>query len=112
MRIRTKLPARDCKTIVQQMNCYTTKQMFLDFFAGRQVSLPPGSDQRSFDCEDQTNVDWNAPSIQEAENLIEQHFERENYIKHLHPDPAPADPAPVVDPAPVADPASSPVVDS
>lgn len=108
MRLSKPIAVRDCKTIVQQMNCYTTKQMFLDFFAGKQVSLPAGSDQRSFDFEDQSKVDWDAPSIHDSENLIEQHFMREDYIKHLHPDPALAPagdpapaPAPAVDPAPV-----------
>lgn len=87
MRHKQFLRSRSSATIVQQMNCCTTRQMFLDFFSGKSVSLPSGSEQRSFDFDDQTKVDFDAPSISEADNLIEQHFMRETYMEHLHPTP-------------------------
>ena len=98
MKIINKLPARSRQTIVQQTNTISTRQVFKDFFAGKPLNIPAGSDQRSFDFDDQTKVDFDAPRIKEAENLIDQHFMRERFMEHLHPTPPqPQDP---VDPAP------------
>lgn len=82
------------------MNCYTTRQMYLDYFSGKSVSLPAGSEQRSFDFDDQTEVDFEAKTISEAPNLIEQHFMREAYTEHLNPKPPVDPPTPPVDPPP------------
>lgn len=104
-----RLPRRSSATIVQQMNCLSTKQMYKDFFAGKPLNIPAGSDQRSFDCEDQVNVDWDSDQLQDADNLIDQHFMREKFVEHFNPkspasqdsapSPTPADPAPTPAPA-------------
>ena len=83
--IFSRLPKRSSATIVQQMNCITSKQMFLDFFSGKPLNIPPGSEQRSFDCEDQVDVDWDSRKVVEADNLIDQHFMRQSYLDALHP---------------------------
>ena len=99
------LPCRSSATIVQQMNCLSTKQMYKDFFAGKPLNIPAGSDQRSFDCESQTDVDWDSAQLQDADNLIDQHFMRDKFVEHFNPkspasqDSAPADPAPSPAPA-------------
>lgn len=105
MRIYRKLPARSGKTIVQQTNTINTRQVFKDFFAGKPLNIPAGSDQRSFDFDDQTKVDFDVPQIREAENLIDQHFKRAEFMEHLHPtpptpDPEPTPPTPDPEPAP------------
>lgn len=97
-----KLPKRSSATIVQQMNTISTKDMYRDFFAGKPLNIPAGSDQRSFDCSDQTNVDWDSDTLKDSDNLIEQHFAREKYIEHFNPKTSVQnpDPTPAQDPAP------------
>lgn len=97
----SRLPKRSSATIVQQMNTISTRDMFLDFFAGKPLNLPSGSDQRSFDCDSQVDVNWDADTLQDAPNLIDQHFMRDEFIEHFNPKSPAADPAPApADPAP------------
>ena len=80
--------SRSTTSIVQQMNCYSTRQMFLDFYSGKKIDLPSGVDQRSFDFDDHAKVDFEAELLQDSPNLIEQHFMREKFMEHLHPEEA------------------------
>ena len=96
--IFSKLPRRSCATTVQQMNCLSTKDMYRDFFAGKPLNIPAGSDQRSFDFSDQTQVDWDAPLLADADNLIDQHFMREKFVEHFNPKSPAQEPAPVPEP--------------
>lgn len=83
MRFRRINPC-DPKSIVQITNCISTKEMIKDHFSGRQVSLPTGSDSRSFDFPD-GKVDWDKSQISEAPDLIEQSFMRDQFAEHLSP---------------------------
>lgn len=85
MRFR-KIHPCDPNSIVQITNTVNTKQMIRDHFSGKSVSLPSGSDSRSFDFPD-GKVDFDAASIYEAPDLIEQSFMHDHYYKHLHPEP-------------------------
>lgn len=96
----SRLKKRSSATIVQQMNTISTKDMYRDFFAGKPLNIPAGSDQRSFDCEDQTKIDWDADTLQDSDNLIEQHFMREKFVEHFNPKSPASDPASAPDPAP------------
>ena len=104
----SRLPKRSSASIVQQMNCASTKQIFKDFYSGKPIDLPAGSDNRSFDFDDQTSVDFDQDFFREAENLIDQHFMQQKVIDSFKvssaPAPAPV-PAPAPDPAPSTDPA-------
>lgn len=84
MRFRKIFPC-DPKSSVQITNTVTTKQMIRDHFSGKSVSLPTGVDSRSFDFPD-GKVDFDATSINEAPDLIEQSFMKDRFYKHLHPD--------------------------
>lgn len=102
MRFRRIIPC-DSRSIVQITNTVTTKDMIRDFNSGKTVSLATGSDSRSFDFPD-GNVDFEAKSISEAPDLIEQSFMRDQFYEHLHPQkpsPAPEPPVPpILDPVP------------
>lgn len=98
-----KLPKRSSASIVQQMNFASTKQIFKDFYSGKPIDLPAGSDNRSFDFDDQTSVDFDKDFFREAVNLIDQHFMQQKVVDAFKVSPAPA-PAPVPDPAPAPDP--------
>lgn len=97
----TRLPKRSCSSIVQQMNCASTKQIFKDFYSGKPIDLPAGSDNRSFDFDDQSSVDFDQDFFRDAENLIDQHFMQQKVVDSFKVSPAPV-------PAPAPDPASSP----
>lgn len=102
MRYRRRIPC-DPESIVQITNTVSTKDMIRDFNNGKSVTLATGSDSRSFDFPDGT-VDFEASSISEAPDLIEQSFMKDQFYDHLHPQkpsPEPVSPAPpVVDPVP------------
>lgn len=104
----SRLPKRSSASIVQQMNTISTKDMYRDFFAGKPLNIPAGSDQRSFDCEDQTKVDWDSDSLKDCDNLIEQHFMREKFVEHFNPKSPVAGSDPVPVPEPVPDPTPAP----
>lgn len=89
-----RLPKRSSATIVQQMNTISTRDMFRDFFAGKPLNIPNGSNQRSFDCVDQTKVDWDSDRLQDCDNLIDQHFMRDEFVEHFNPKSPAADPVP------------------
>jgi hypothetical protein len=102
MRFRKVIPC-DPESIVQVTNCVSTKDMIRDQFNGKVVTLSTGSDSRSFDFPD-GKVDFDAPGISEAPDLIEQSFMKDKFYEHLHPQ-KPAEPTPPVPPvAPTQDP--------
>lgn len=89
MRFRKVIPCNP-ESIVQVTNCVSTKDMIRDQFNRRVVTLPSGSDSRSFDFPD-GNVDFEVSGISEAPDLIEQSFMKDQFYQHLHPQ-KPAEP--------------------
>lgn len=100
---------RSVETIVQQMNVVCTKDVLRDVANGRPLDINPGSQAKSYDFDDQTQIDWDKPQFEGFESLIDQHVNRSKIAEHLSPPAPKSDPAPVIDPAPTPDPA--PVTD-
>lgn len=104
-----KVHRRDPRSIVQITNVPCCKDLVRNAIQKKDVQLAKGT-SGTFDFEDQRQVNWDAPYIDEASNLIEQSFMKDVYVKHLHPEKVVATSEPSGEPSPVSvpDPAATP----
>lgn len=110
---KVRIIPRSTATIVQQMNTISTRDALKKIANNAPLDLPSGTSPRTYDFDDQSNVDFDKPRFGQMsnpqfdgfENLIDQHCNAAKISEHLHPTPPVADPLP-----PVADPLP-PVVD-
>lgn len=111
---KVRIIPRSTATIVQQMNTMSTRDALKKIANRAPLDLPSGTSPRTFDFDDQNNVDFDKsrfgpmsnPQFDGFENLIDQHCNAGKISEHLHPTPLDPDPVPPVpDPvSPVADP--------
>lgn len=110
---RKILKPRSTASIVQQMNTLSTADALRQIASGRMVDLPAGSAPRSYDFDDQTKVEFDAPrfgsfnnpQFDGFENLIDQSINASKIVEHLHPA------SPISSETSISAPSSAPIVD-
>lgn len=85
------------------MNTQCTRDVLKQLASGvTNLDINPGSQARSYDFEDQSKVDFDAPYLGESISLIQQSMRSKELYDHMHPTP-PAEPIPPAEPTPPAE---------
>lgn len=100
---KVKIIPRSTVSIVQQMNTLSTREALSKIANKSPLDLPSGTSPRTFDFDNQSKVDFDAPrfgpmsnaQFDGFESLIDQHCNAGKISEHLSPPPPPV---PSIDP--------------